>query len=257
MLGQAGDGNTAKEAFDRDGILVFDPEIPDKTIDRAIADVELGPRSGWAKRRRRPTADVGRVTDAWASSPSAKQIALAPAVLELLRALYGREPHPFQTLNFKYGTEQRPHADAVHFNTDPPGFMCGVWVAMEDIDADCGPLVYYPGSHRLPFASPSEVGIDVDPGRQAVSHEEYAAYYEPYIEQLIEREGLQPKYGTLTKGQAVVWAANLLHGGSPVLTPGRTRRSQVTHYHFEGSRLWTPLLSCGSDIAWREAPLIA
>lgn len=68
MLGQAGDGNTAKEAFDRDGILVFDPEIPDKTIDRAITEVELGPRSGWAKRRRRPTADVGRVTDAWASS---------------------------------------------------------------------------------------------------------------------------------------------------------------------------------------------
>lgn len=83
--------------------------------------------------------------------------------------------------------------------------MCGVSVAMEDIEADCGPLVYYPGSHRLTFASPSEVGIDVDPGRQAVSHEEYAAHYEPYIEQLIEREGLQPKYGTLTKGQAVVF----------------------------------------------------
>jgi hypothetical protein len=93
-------------------------------------------------------------------------VALAPAVLGLLRTLYGRDPHPFQTLNFKYGTEQRPHADAVHFNTEPLGLMCGVWVAMEDIDADCGPLVKYPGSHKLPYASPSEVGIEIDPGQE-------------------------------------------------------------------------------------------
>jgi len=28
--------------------------------------------------------------------------------------------------------------------------MCGVWLALEDIDADNGPLIYYPGSHRGP-----------------------------------------------------------------------------------------------------------
>jgi hypothetical protein len=38
--------------------------------------------------------------------------------------------------------------------------------------------------------------------------------------------------------------------------PGRTQRSQVTHYYFEGSGLWTPLLSSESSKAWREAPLI-
>jgi ectoine hydroxylase-related dioxygenase (phytanoyl-CoA dioxygenase family) len=57
-------------------------------------------------------------------------------VLGLLGVLYGREPRPFQTLNFKVGTQQRPHSDQVDFNTEPPGLMCGVWVAMEDIDED-------------------------------------------------------------------------------------------------------------------------
>jgi Phytanoyl-CoA dioxygenase (PhyH) len=258
VLGQAGNRDAAKEAFDRDGFLEFDPEIPLKTIDKAVADVEAGPRRRWAPfARSRPTGDVGRVTDAWASSAAVKQIALAPGVLGLLRTLYGRDPHPFQTLNFMHGTQQRPHADAVHFNTEPPGLMCGVWVAMEDIDGDCGPLVYYPGSHKLPYASPSEVGIEIDPGQQAVSHQEYEARYEPYIERLIEREGLEPRYATLNKGQAVIWAANLLHGGSPVRDPGRTRRSQVTHYYFNGARLWTPLLSSDHHKVWREAPLIA
>ncbi len=54
------------------------PRSQTRPIDRAVADVELGPRSRWALRRTRPAGDVGRVTDAWASSPSVKQIALAP-----------------------------------------------------------------------------------------------------------------------------------------------------------------------------------
>jgi hypothetical protein len=257
MLGEVAHSEDGKEVFDRDGVLVFDPKIPTKTIDRAIADVELGlPRRWLPFLRREPPWDVGRATDAWAMSDNVKAIAVASAVLDLLGTLYGRQARPFQTLNFKFGTQQRPHADAVHFNTDPPGLMCGVWVAMEDIDDDCGPLVYYPGSHKLPYASPSHVGIKIEPGQEAVSQEAYQAHYEPYIEQLLEREGIQPRYATLSKGQAVVWAANLLHGGSPVRVPGRTRRSQVTHYFFEGSRLWTPLLSTGDHVAWREAPAI-
>lgn len=257
MVGEAVQGEVAKDTYDRDGILVFDPKIPERTIDEAVADVELGPRRRWLPfARHDPPSDVGRVTDAWTFSPSVKRIALAPAVLTLLRMLYDREAHPFQTLNFKFGTQQRPHADAVHFNTEPPGLMCGVWVALEDIDMDSGPLVYYPGSHKLPYTSPSEVGIQIAPGQQTVSQEQYAGRYEPYMEQLIEREGMEPRYAAVEKGQAVVWAANLLHGGSPVRVAGRTRRSQVTHYFFEGSRLWTPLLSSDSSVVWRAAPRI-
>ena len=93
--------------------------------------------------------DERRVQDAWVVSESVRSIATAPAVIELLRATYGREPLPFQTLNFRVGSEQRPHSDAMHFNSEPPGFMCGLWIALEDIGPDQGPLVYYPGSHRL------------------------------------------------------------------------------------------------------------
>lgn len=246
-----------RAAFERDGIVTFDPQISLRVIDRAVADVERQPGPRWPWRRRPASPEVGvRVTDAWATSRHVKEIALAPRVLEVLRVLFGAEPQPFQTLNFKLGTQQKPHSDSVHFNTEPPGMMCGVWVALEDVDMDCGPLVYYPGSQRLPFASPAQVGIEVASGQQAVSHEDYASHYEPYVEDLIRREGLEPLYATLAKGQAVAWAANLLHGGSPVRVPGRTRRSQVTHYYFEGARLWTPLLSTPENIAWREPPQI-
>ncbi len=32
----------------------------------------------------------------------------------------------------------------------PPGYMCGTWIALQDISADSGESVYYPGSHRAP-----------------------------------------------------------------------------------------------------------
>jgi ectoine hydroxylase-related dioxygenase (phytanoyl-CoA dioxygenase family) len=36
--------------------------------------------------------------------------------------------------------------------------MCGVWVALEDIDMGNGPLIYYPGSHRVPEVTMKELG---------------------------------------------------------------------------------------------------
>lgn len=50
----------------------------------------------------------------------------------------------------------------------------------------------------------------------------------------------------IEKGQAVIWAANLLHGGAPQKDRERTRHSQVTHYFFEGCKNFAPLLSSPS-----------
>lgn len=257
MLGEISTRDPVRDTFEREGFFVFDPEIPNRKLDRAVEDMELGPRRHWLRfMRHHEGAGAGRVTDLWSRSKSVRSIALAPAVLDLLRRLYEREPHPFQTQNFRVGSEQPVHSDAVHFNTEPPDLMCAVWVALEDIDMDCGPLMLHPGSHTLPFVTPAEAGVRIEPGQTQVPWNDYTAHYEPYMAALVEREALEPFYGTLRKGQAVVWATNTLHGGSPVRVPGRTRLSQVTHYLLEGARLWTPLLSTDGQRHWREAPNI-
>ena len=101
----------------------------------------------------------GRIQDAWQFSSDVRSIATSEPILRILRFLYGREPIPFQTLNFPVPTEQRAHSDTVHFNTVPHGFMCGVWVALEDVDADNGPLFYYPGSQNLPVNHMQDLGL--------------------------------------------------------------------------------------------------
>ena len=63
-----------------------------------------------------------------ATSKEVKEIACHPEILIALKILFGRDPFPFQTLNFPYGSRQHFHSDACHFSSEPKGFMCGIWV---------------------------------------------------------------------------------------------------------------------------------
>jgi ectoine hydroxylase-related dioxygenase (phytanoyl-CoA dioxygenase family) len=232
------------EKFERQGYLLIEsPVADDATIDSIVADLE-------GLYTRPPRVEDGvfyyarRIQDAWRINENVKALACAPAVLALLKQLYGRTPLPFQTLNFRVGTEQAPHSDSLHFSSMPENYMCGVWIALEDIDMENGPLVYYPGSHKLPFVSMQDVGVKPESS-------EYPRY-EDHIAALIQGRQLEPEYGTIRKGHALVWSANLLHGGAHQQDPRRTRHSQVTHYFFEGCRYYTPMLSKEDSIEWRD-----
>jgi ectoine hydroxylase-related dioxygenase (phytanoyl-CoA dioxygenase family) len=185
--------------------------------------------------------DPGRKQDAWFFLSAVRELACHPAVLDALRFLYGREPIPFQTLNFAYGTEQPAHSDQVHFSSMPSGFMCGVWVALEDTTLDNGPLFYYPGSQRVADVQLHPLGMWAEAASERLG--ENCSRYEGYLASLMEAHHLAPKPLLIRRGQAMVWSANLVHGGSPIRKPGATRMSQVTHYFFERCVYYTPILS--------------
>jgi len=60
---------------------------------------------------------------------------------------------------------------------------------------------------------------------------------------LVETHRAKPERFLAKKGQALIWAANLMHGGTRQLDNQRTRWSQVTHYFFENCAYYTPMLS--------------
>jgi ectoine hydroxylase-related dioxygenase (phytanoyl-CoA dioxygenase family) len=237
-----------REEFERDGFLVVDGVVPEATIDAIVS--ELADLYGQDHHERDGvTYFRNRIQDAWKINEKVKGVALAPTMLPLLEDLYGRRPLPFQTINFRIGTQQKPHSDALHFSTVPEGFMAGVWIAFEDMDPGNGPLVYYPGSHKLPFVRPADFGAEP-------KWENYSSY-EDYVGAQISERNLAPQYGTIRKGQALIWSANLLHGGAPQEDRSRSRHSQVTHYFFEGCRYYTPMVSEGDNVRWRDPVWIA
>ena len=235
-----------REKYERDGYLILeDVGVTEEVLSGIVADLA-------GKYRPEGVRDFeddvlytpNRIQDAWRISAKVRALALSPTIFALLEDLYGRRPLAFQTLNFNVGTQQATHSDAIHFNSMPPGYMCGVWVALEDIDLDNGPLVYYPGSHKLPELTMQEIGAES-------SGEDYPKY-ERHIQDMIERDGLEPAYSTIRKGQGLLWASNLLHGGAPQRDLSRSRHSQVTHFFFEGCKYYTPMLSEGDDVYWRD-----
>ncbi len=222
----------------RDGYAVIDfpdPEF-DRTANKIIATLDN--QYDWAGWRDGTTPNL-RMQDAWKSVPEVKQLACNPAMLKLLSDLYGKPVFPFQTLNFPVGTQQHFHSDSVHFSSYPERFMVGVWVALEDVDSENGPLVYYPGSHALPVFTNEHIGRNPAWG-EANPYTQYPAYERAW-EAIVESLDLKPLQFHARKGQALIWAANLLHGGAAQTDLKRTRYSQVTHYFFEGCSYYTPL----------------
>ena len=63
-----------------------------------------------------------------------------------------------------------------------------------------------PGTHKLPFVRPADFGVEA-------KWENYPNY-EEYVAERDRARGPGASYGTIKKGQAIVWAANLLHGGA-------------------------------------------
>lgn len=232
------------EYYKKYGYAIIEEPIVDESTARRIAEdvaAQLPPGEN-------------RLQDGWMKSAAVKGVATNSEVISVLRLLYGREPVPFQTLNFIRGTEQRTHSDVIHFSSLPSGFMCGVWTALEDITIDQGPLHYYPESHNLPELDYYDLGISEEEVYAANPHEGDPSWdnprtaakyklYEDLVERLMLEHGFRREALCLKRGQSLIWSSNLFHGGNKILDAGTTRKSQVTHFQFEGTIPWTPMFS--------------
>jgi hypothetical protein len=229
-LGLSPDLEVIARKYHDDGYVVLDEVITDEQADSICEEV-----AGCFDPPYPPGSDHIRRQDAWTLSPGARALACHESIIDLLTTLYGRPAFPFQTLNFPRGTGQREHSDSIHFSCRPERYMCGVWVALEDVAEDQGPLFYYPGSHKLHQYDYYDLWM-------TVGQTDYRAY-EDFLIELMAAEGIERELLCVPKGSALIWASNLVHGGSPVTREDSTRKSQVTHYYFDGCLYYTPMHS--------------
>ncbi|MBX9950615.1 MAG: phytanoyl-CoA dioxygenase family protein [Candidatus Obscuribacterales bacterium] len=230
------DSSMARE-FARDGFLIIESaDLFDDVDINALKEFVIA----------HPGSAHNRITDGWKDCPEIKKIACNPEILRVIEFLYEREVIPFQTLNFLRGTEQRTHADFIHFASLPARYMCGVWVALEDVTLKSGPLHYYEGSHKLPEFSYQDLGIELISEKGGLSWEnpETRLRYNQYETLIAEKVSPFPRRVlTVKMGTALIWSSNLLHGGNPVDDRSVTRWSQVTHYFFENTVSIVPMFS--------------
>lgn len=222
--------------YHEQGYVKLSNLLPPALIEQVVADArDKGFNTNFPIETMR---DQSRVQDLWRYSEAVRTLASHQPILDVLEFFYGRETIPFQTLNFCVGSQQRAHSDFIHFSSLPSRFMCGVWVALEDITLENGPLFYYPGSHKMPEYNFSQIKDTTTP----TTYEDYKEY-EDFIEALLEVSGYKKEIFLAKKGDVLLWSSNIIHGGMPVLKDGSSRWSQVTHYFFKDCYYYTPMLS--------------
>jgi len=222
-------------SYKEDGYLIIDTHLENDTIDKIIQNKNIAYKGA--------EHETKRALDNWQTNADIKKIANFPYINNILKTLYQREAIPFQTINFNVGSEKMAHSDAIHFNSFPEGFMCGVWIALEDINENNGPIEIYPGSQKLPYFTMIDIGKYA--GKATTTYEFYEDY-EKHIDKIVKHFDLKPKQIHLKKGQALIWSSNMLHSGAKILDKNLTRYSQVNHYYFENCMYYGPLFS---DIA--------
>lgn len=157
-----------------------------------------------------------------------KKIAVETKLNELLSSLLKDDAKLFQSINFIKGSEQKTHSDSIHMTTFPLGGLLGVWIALEDIEHDNGPLHYYPGSHKLPYFLNKDYDNE---GNFFLTGNKGYSEYEKMIDTKIIEYGLEKKVFTAKAGDMLIWHANLFHGGEIHQNSSKTRKSVVFHYY--------------------------
>ena len=215
--------------FLKNGYVILDNFISPRQCDMINSDLDALIASG----KLRYEFKGQRIEKMFAHSRAARELWAHPEILKVLSAIFDDQAVPCQTLNFMHGSQQAVHQDVIHLTPFPQGFMCGVWVALEDIHPDSGPLIVYPGSHRLPRLYTHTVGVEKV--RETSKWGEFSAAYGPKVKELIDQSALEPVYYTPKAGSVLIWHENLAHGGSPRNNDELTRKSIVSHYFARGA----------------------
>lgn len=223
----------AKE-FNSKGYVIIDLELGDSFIDGLNHDIDTKVKSNDYKTNSSFFSynSSPRLVDAGADCPKVVDLALNNKILSLLEFFYRKKPIPFSTINFLKGTEQPLHSDTIHFGSIPKGYLSACWVALEDTDKNNGALRVVEGSHRLKDIDYFD--LKIKPASNMKKVEDIYRHYEKYVKDVVSVLGMKEKIVSMKKGSALIWSANLLHGGGVINDPTRSRRSQVTHYNFEG-----------------------
>jgi ectoine hydroxylase-related dioxygenase (phytanoyl-CoA dioxygenase family) len=211
--------------FEENGYIIIKNYLSENQVDEINSLIDNGLKNQTLKFKNR-----NKIMFAIHQFPLLEKIGLDSKLMALLSSLMNGKAKLFQSINFINGSEQKTHSDSFHMTTFPLGGLVGVWVALEDIHMENGPLHYYRGSHKLPYYMNSDYN---NQGNFLFIGDKGYGEYEKLIEKKIIEQNLTKEIFTAKKGDILIWHANLFHGAETHLDKSKTRKSMVFHYFNE------------------------
>jgi len=227
FLSSGSENQSSLNNFNENGFAVLKNYLSEETTDKVNLELKV-----LLEQKKIKQTYGGKIMFAIHDSNLLLNISNDKNLLDLLTSLLHGKAILFQSINFIMGSEQATHSDSIHMTTYPLGGLLGVWIALEDIYDDNGPLHYYPGSHKLPYYLNADYNNE---GNSFMIGDKSYMEYEKMIERKIEELGLKKEIFKAKKGDLLIWHANLFHGGEAHPNKTRTRKSMVLHYFKENS----------------------
>jgi phytanoyl-CoA hydroxylase len=216
--------------LDADFAAAFDADL-DRLWEERPVDLAVAPKSGDRVSFRdieETHRDFGyRIADLHSHTRTALDLYLHPEIFRMVELIFEQRAVAFQSLYFQFGSEQGLHRDPMFVVTEPPSHLVASWIALQDITPECGPLLYVPRSHRMPWFEfeHDTVALGKKEGAQDKRVE-----WSLHRTKLIEEMNLEVKEFAAKQGDVFLWHSGLLHGGARVKNPRSTRKSFVVHY---------------------------
>ncbi len=233
--------------FVENGYVILPRAVPPKAVAAARLDLERAYAGAFAGAMFE-CAPLGRGSFPWQQgvndhpakvmdlhhfSSACLKIMFAPKIAAFLGLIFESLSFASQSLAFLRGSAQEGHQDSAYVVYTLPRQFAASWIALEDVTIGAGELFYYAGSHRFPefkfggaYKSVSEARRMGTP--EPVLDREIRAHC-AMLEERARKLGLQKGVFAARAGDALIWHADLVHGGNPV-SAEVTRKSFVTHY---------------------------
>jgi phytanoyl-CoA hydroxylase len=229
-----------------DGYVILPKAVPEDLMAPALADLE-GAYNGKFPDMRFDIHGIGRSVP-WAAesqvspakaldihwhSEAVRKAMFAPAILDFLHLIFERRALASQTLGFWRGSQQNGHQDSAYVCYSMPMQFAASWIALEDVKEGAGELFYHVGSHRVgEYRFHNRFKGVAEAKRLGFADANTEAQIGQHVERLAKQAqglGLRTERFLAKRGDALIWAADLVHGGSTI-SKSQTRKSLVTHY---------------------------
>ena len=212
--------------FVKDGLLILENLIDEDLLKAVNSDIDDCILKGYQNYE---YGSSQRIEHLHLHYESVRKLWLDNRHRRFVDLIFGVASRPCQTLTYVFGSQQEEHQDLIHLTPFPAGYMCGTWIALQDIQDNSGELVVYPGSHRTNRIYLRNTGID-----------KVGSDWKPFAEKVVPLwrdicKDYPPLKYKPKKGTVLIWHENLIHAGSLRLDNSLERRSFVIHSFAEGS----------------------
>lgn len=233
------------EFWKKNGYVVFEKAIPEKWVDGLWDEIENTIEEHqkynmtalvyqFNDTKETPIKNVpkdklkgigARINEYHNPSIAAKKVVTHPAIATFLKAIFNSKVAVYQSLIFRFGSQQDTHQDFPWVTPTIPSHLAASWIALEDVTLDSGPLYYYPGSHKVQKFNFGN-GILFRHGESIFGPKLFGKY----LDWRCQRDGLKKETLLIKKGDVLIWHSALAHGGHRITNSLATRKSFVCHY---------------------------